>query len=474
MLNFRLKLRILWISTLLVLIFVLFWLKVVPGGKIVYVKEYGRYDDFISNLTPVDRISGNKIIGDPAYFSLRVPRRFEKVEMTVRFKNDSARPIIEAGVLMDKKVWNYDLKPLDNSIIDDLSKKWSVSRSGDLLLLQRDKNFDSVEDFLKNMPNSEKIASYNYSPKTKFVLPDYRPSKEERTSCRPIQGAYQFYTYIKDEDLSFDFSFHDLNKNDDVDDVDLIVYRNDKEIHQETLKDDGGDDRRSKIFLAGLPEGVYKVSLRANNDIVTRSVKTLQSKIVFINKVALADAPEVSCGRNLFTDSRALQFQTVLSDRIGEIKIHQAFGEAFSEIVGIEEAYKQFSTKKILPKLSEVAMPFDGVTVSGDGLFSFSEDGFFDPEIKKVGANFDVDREGVDYVIARYVPPTQDGDWKVATVDFDLTLAYKENGKHSFLISIPGLKAEDGDGLGVEVGDIKVDLEGVSLWKKIKKIISSK
>lgn len=492
MINIK-KFRIFWIIALILVVFVLFWLKIVPGGEITYIKEFGKYSDFISNLTPSERILNNIIIGDPAYFTLRIPRRFEKVKLTLKFKNNSAKPIIEAGVLINKEAWNYDIKPLDNSILDQLSKKWDAIRSGDLLLLQREKKFQSVEDFL-NSPllykegqgeviSPEKIATYNYSPKIKFTLPDYESSQQERTFCRPIQGAYQFYTYIKNENLSFDFSLQDLNKNDDVDDVDILVYYNDQEIYKDSLLDDGGDSRELKLFLANLPEGVYKISLRANNDIVTRAIKTPQSKISFINKVILADTPEVSCGRNLFTNSRALQFQTVLSDKLGTVKINEIplpgrgaeGGEGLgviSTFVEITETYKQFSTREILPKFSEIIMPSDGITISGDGLFSFSQEDFFDPEIKKINANFDAGREGVDYIIAKYTSPIQDGEWKIATADFDITNAYEEFDKHTFLISVPGLKAEDEFLDGVEVGEIKIELEGTSLFGKIKKMLN--
>jgi hypothetical protein len=454
-------------------------------------------------------MNGDKIIGDPVYFSLRVPRRFEKAKLTVKFKNSSPLlskegqgvvPVIETGLLIDKKVWNYDLKPLDNFVLDNLINKWNSVRSGDLLLLQREKKFSSVEEFLNTPPSKggvgggfslDKIAAYNYSLKQEFLLPDYKPSNKEIALCRPIQGAYQFYAYIKNENLSFNFSLQDLNKNDDTDAVDAIVYYKDKEIYKETLSDNNSDRRNLKLFLANLPEGVYKISLRANNDIITRTITTTQSKISFINKVALADTPEVSCGRNLFTNSRAAQFQTILSNRLGRIKINEVIKSPLErgvarypetgcvdacvkEEVSLDETYKLFSTKQILPIFSEIIMPSDGITVSGDGLFSFSPDQFFNPEIKKVDENFNPDREGVDFIIAKYSPPTQDGEWTVATAYFDLTNAYKEFNKHSFLISVPGLKAEDKTLNGVEVGEIKIELSGVSLLEKIVKMLNAK
>ncbi len=471
--SFIKKIRIIWILILLAVVIYLSWMKIVPGGKISYSYDLKGYNGFISRLSPSDRVeNGNKIIGDPAYFSLSVPRRFEKAHLTVEFKNESDRPIIEAGVLADKRVWSYDLKPIQNRFLDELFDSWHSLVDDDLVLFQRNEEYSSVKDFLKDSPPYEKVATYDYDFKHDFVLDDYRPTTTAVQLCRPIEGAYQFYTYIKDEDLSFNFAFRDLNENSDPDPINILVYYNDKEIYSEALEDNGrgSGDMNYKLHLKSLPEGAYKIGIRANSDIVTRSIWTTQRKVSFINKVVLAAAPEVSCGRNLFTNSHKIQFMTILADRLGVANVRRVSGAPFSENVDIAETYKQYETKKELPPFSEVVMPSDGITVSGDGLFSFSSDQYFDPRIKKAGEGFDPDKEGVDFIIARYNLPQKNGNWTVASADFDLANAYKEKGKHSFLISVPGLRAEDGSGQGVVIKNIKVDLEGVSLLEKIKRI----
>lgn len=472
MLNFRLKIRIVWIIALLAVVFWLAWQYVVPGGRVVYVKNFKQYNDFIGNLTPTDRLSGSRVIGNPVYFSLRVPRRFESAKLTVEFKNPDRLPIVEAGVLKDKRVWQYDLKPLGNLAINDLLKDWSVLWEDDVMLLQREKKYASLKDFLEDKPPAPEVAAYNYDYQTDFIFPAYQPAKEQRTICRPLLGAYQFYTYVKDEDLFFDFSFQDLNKNNDSDPIDVLVYYRDQEIAEEHLDDDGSDNRSLKLFLASMPEGVYKVSVRANGDIVTRAITTKQRKLSFINRLDLASAPEVSCGRNFVTDSRRVQAVTTLAASLGQVKIHQLSGSAFSEILDISKTYKQFETKQDLPLLSEVIVPSDGITFSGDGLFSFSEEEFFNPQTRKVDRNFNP--EGVNYVLARYAPPVDKDGALTAAADFDLTNVYKEKGKHSFMISIPGLKADDDVDDGVEISEIKIELKGTSLFDKIRKIMGYK
>jgi hypothetical protein len=499
--TFRIKLRIAWITALIAVVFWLVWMNVVPGGKITYSQNFKGHNDFIGNLTPAERMSDNKIIGDPVYFSLRVPRRFVDVKLTLKYKIDPGLPIIEVGVLKDMATWQYELKPIYNAHLDDLLKHWSVLWEGDMILLQREKKFSTINEFLKNPPASGKIALYNYDLNTNFILPDYQASSSTITMCRPITGTYQFYTYIKNEKLSYDFTFQDLNRNADPDPVDIYVYYNDKQISAEPkhLDDDGVTSdtglqtppRHLKLNLVNLPEGVYKIGVRANNDIVTRMIVTPQSKMAFINKINLAAASEVSCGRNLFTDSRQIQAQTVYSDNLqtikvlpltkGEIEGVLAVGTeplptspSQGEELVLTEAFAQFSTTSDLPKMSYLILQNDGVMLSGDGLFSFSQEQFINPKIRKIDVNFNADKEGIDYVLANYVPPVKQGDWLVTTADFDLQNVYKKWNKHSFLISVPGLKTETGNGAGVTVGEIKVELSGTSIWEKIYKTINDK
>ena len=87
--------------------------------------------------------------------------------MTIRYKNDNELPIIELGVLTDKIQWLYDLEPIENQIIDKLGLVWSVVEQDGLILLQKEKKYDSIEDFLRNysnfsqdLPSHSKLSQY--------------------------------------------------------------------------------------------------------------------------------------------------------------------------------------------------------------------------------------------------------------------------------------------------------------------------
>lgn len=483
MLTFRSKLRIAWVAIIIVAIFILVWLAIIPSGKTAYSTNFKGLNDFISQLTPKERIVAEKdgtqdIIGDPAYFSLRTSRQFNQAKLTVKFKVDPNLPIVEAGVSTDGRTWQYDLQPLYNAKLEGLMKNWSVLWEGDTMLLQRTKQFATINDFLKNPPPVEKIALYNYNLKADYLLPDYQPRLATSTMCRPLVGAYQFYTYIKNENLSDDFVFQDLNKNMDPDPIDVYVYYRDKLIDSEHLDDDGvvidsavqRPWRQLIVDLANLPEGVYKIVVRVNGDIVTRTITTGQSKMAFINTLALADAPEVSCGRNLFTDGQIISVQTSHPDKLGIINIIKGNSAASSsEELNVDQAYKIFTASDLSPQGSQIVLANDGISISGDGLFSFDSSQMIDPRIKEVDANFNADIEGIDYVLSSYVPPTKQGDWLSATANFDLSNVFRVWDKYYFIISVPGLTVDDGTSDKVRIKEMKVDLTGTSLGEKLNK-----
>ncbi len=465
-------------------VFVLAWLAIIPSGKISYATNFKGFNDFISQLTPKERISAEPdgtqdIIGDPGYFSLRTPRPFNQAKVTVKFQASPDLPIVEAGVSTDGRTWQYDLQPLYNAKLEELMKSWNVISDGGTILLQRTKQFDSIADFLTNPPPDDQIALSDYNLKTDYLLPGYQPQRATSTMCRPLVGAYQFYTYVKNENLFDDFIFQDLNKISGANPIDVYVYYRDKLIDSEFLADDGVIDgnseqkpwRHLRLNLANLPEGVYKVDVRVNGDIVTRSITTGQSKMAFINNLPLADTPEVSCGLNFFTDGQTLSVQTSHPADLGKINIIKSGTSSSSEELDVNQAYQIFSANDLPPSGSRIILTDGGLSLSTDGLFSLSAEQMVDPRLKVVDANFDADREGVDYILAKYTPPVRRGDWLVAQANFDLTGAFRLWNKYYFLISAPGLSATDQLNDQVRIKEIKVDLTGTSLWEKLSKLM---
>ncbi len=449
---------ILWLGLILTIFFIL-GMAIVPYGKISYAYTPGNPNFFIGKLTPEERVASaqngeEKITGNPVYFSLRTPRKFDDAKITLVYKSDS--PVIELGVLKDKAVWRYDLKPVENKYLDNLNT-WTKLEKNGTELFEKNGKFKSIEDFLNNLPPRSEIALYNYVlPNENFRISNYKAqSNFSLINPEPIRGPYQFYTYIKNETLDFKFNFSDENKNLGADPVEIDVYKGNKIIKLETLADktanDDGEIKNfdSEIKIPDLTEGVYKIEIKAGNDIVTNKIVSSQTKIAFVNKIWIGEAENV----NLVTDSEAIYAQTSEPADLQDIKIDQG-------LINLNKTYQQFkfSDGNILKLIN---LKRGEVILSGDGVFSFNQTMFFEPDFKTIDADTNIKNDGINYILADYNSPDEENGWKISQAEFDIKDAYRENQKYSFLISIP-----ENDGFVLK--GIRVDLSGKTLFDYLK------
>ena len=480
-LSYRLKIRLILWSIVILAVFALKYLAIVPYGKITYTYHQNGHNlfggkGFFGNFTPLDRVDTKgdnlKIIGDSVYFSLFTPRRFETAKMTIVYRgfDYETYPIIETGVMVDPILRNYHLYPIFNYIIDRLSNEWKKKNDNGLVLLQKEKKFNDVAELLANPPQSGELAFYNYQYNFPYQITDYKAGAQV-VNLPDLRGTYQFYAYIDNEDLNFSVDFVDLNRNLDKngDPVQIYVYGHDKKaIAEYSLPDDGdkNDDekmsevRNINIKISGLVAGVYKIEVKTNDDLVSQNIKTTQSKLAFISRLWLYNPSSQSI--NLWTDGAFIRAKVNDPAGVGKIALD-------SDYLAIPETYKQYKMSFINPqKINSLIVSRPETVVETSGVFSFSVDSLFNPAIKKIEANTDLD--GIKYIVANYNFPVSLGIWKKAEVKMDLSDVYREKGNINFMISIPGLLAENNI-TGAEIKSLQIELTGKSLIQKIKEYV---
>jgi hypothetical protein len=213
-----------------------------------------------------------------------------------------------------------------------------------------------------------------------------------------------------------------------------------------------------KLSTTGLPEGVYKIEMKANKDIVTVDLESSQTKFALRGEFELAKRAEEKT--LVFTDSKELAITTVYPDRLQDIKIG-------SSTLVLNKTYQQFSSKVETPTASssvtEIEFVGGGLIIGGDRVFAFSEAAYFNPSIKKATGALDPSTE---YVLAKYNSPVADQGWKTGWQSFDLKQAYREKGAYSFIISIPELSLDTQNYL--EIDEIRISLQGKSLITKLR------
>lgn len=482
--SFLFKLRLIFGAILFIFLAIFLYLKIVPFGHISYGRDYTSSwrsgKGFIYGFTPGERVDFKNsaaplVVGDPVYFSVFSPRTFDKAKMTIVYRDNLTidMPIVEAGVLVDNIVWRYDLKPVDNKALDYLMLRWDKIEENGHLFLQKEKNYSSLTEWeedlasgnLKDCNNTltNCLAVYNYSPQYKYQIANYQPSLP-LTIDQPLRGAHQFYFYLENEPLRLDFSFIDQNLDLKPAPIKVILSSEDKIIETKTIDDQNlkpgsGEAEEKKITIdkRGLPAGVYKIEIKITDDMIIKKINSSIGRLSFIHKIWPVSGQG---GLKLYTDADYIQVKALNPASLQTISFG---GKNFS----LPEAYRQFDFKsEDGGVIKEIKIGKDDLILENNGVFALSSSGIINPSLTKVDRFFSV-KTPVKYIVADYRKPKEADGFKTATVEFNLKNAYREKGKYSFMISVPGLKADDNLVDNLEIYKINIEFTGRTLWQKI-------
>lgn len=463
---------------------VFLYLKIVPFGRISYSRDYTSAwrsgKGFIYGFTPEERVdlksgAAPRVIGDPVYFSVFSPRTFDKAKMTITYRDNLTldMPVVEAGVLVDNIVWRYDLKPVDNKALDYLMLRWNKIEENGYVFLQKENNYSSLADWKKDLASGQLkgcdnilancLAVYNYSPEYNYRIVNYQPSLPLNID-QPLRGAHQFYFYLENEPLHFDFSFIDQNLDLKPAPVKVILSSGGNIIETETVDDPNpnpgsgqAEEKKISIDKRNLPAGVYKVEIKITDDMIIKKINSSIGRLSFIHKIWPVSGKG---GLKLYTDADYLQVKALNPASLQTISFG---GKNFS----LTEAYRQFDFKsEDGGVVKEIKIGKDDLILENNGVFALSSGGIINPSLTKVDRFFSV-KTPVKYIVAAYSKPQEADGVKTATVEFDLKGAYREKGKYNFMISVPGLRADDNLSDNLEIYKINIEFTGRTLWQKI-------
>ncbi|MBT3690578.1 hypothetical protein HN800_03150 [bacterium] len=464
----------------------------VRSGTISFVYDFSQDSPVITNLFPANRMSDvNKvkdfdiywqsINNEPVYFETRLPQTFDKAEVEVMYQNNDL-PLIQIGLNnMGSNEWNYDFKPLENKLLDNLD--WFKLESSDKALYQRKKQYLSIDQFLEEKDTLTNFAAYNYDIDRKFTIPNYLASDDYKVMDKTLRGTHSFYTYIKDEALDFVFTIQDINRAEGLDELKIKLY-NDQGIliYEKKVDDDGliskydpaSASRNINFYFEGLAEGAYKIVLDCADEIFFREIKTKQKYLTFIDRLYLVDNPSYSDGFIDLEYKPTAIYSTI--PRLGFYTSHKEGKQLIginNEVIEIDETHKNYY---LTPSSMPVYMfiPKNDIKVFGQGLMSLSDDMYFNPEIYNL-RNI-TDFSNIDYLITDYIKPTLVNGWQTGKVSFDLNNASVINRKLRFAISAPELNSlnEEIPVLQIKVTLTKEPLSLSEFWDKTFSYIKKK
>lgn len=423
----------------------------------------GRATDRLKNLTTKETYQS--LSGDPVYFGVDVPRSFDNAEVSLTYRNP-AQKIIELG-LRKSIDWNFELKPLENKFVDQ--SEWEKLENEQFQFFQKEKNFESIDAFLANPPKDKKIALYNYALKYNFTIDDYQASDQTLEINNALRGKHEFFTYIKDENLDFNFQFQDINWGYGPDDFVVKVYHQDTEIYNDFIVDDGNIEvngvaselKEKKVELTNLGEGLYKIVIDVSDDIVVRKIQTQQHLLVVKDDLFLVDnqayqdsiSDLVFAATELYSNSDKFLFKTDHPTGLQTVMINK-------DTVEINEMSKYADWQNLNSTLATIKMlniPKNDLALKGYGYFAFTENSFFDPDYGVEFLRADTEIDSFYYLLAAdYIAPTEiNKRWQVAQQNFDLNNVPGDRKHLDFLLSLPGLDQLNND---VVVSEIKIKL----------------
>lgn len=425
----------------------------------------GRALDRSKNLRTKE--ASQTIIAEPVYFDVDVPRSFDGVDVTIEYK-ESQQPFMEFGVITNRDPWLTKLYPLKVNAIDEAARTWYRTADADgTILLQRNRSFESVSDFLNAVPTNEGVGTYRYTLPASYQDSSYSPQAQGVTVDRALRGPHEFATYIKEEILTLTLAVQDTNMELNDDSVTIQVTRDGTLVYEESLPDDGvidatgvtSDVRTVALSIPDLAEGVYSIRVNTTNDVVIAHLETAQHRFVVKNRITLAAQSDST---TLFFQGALLSASTTHAESAQTL---QVANENFFVHKAEQFFWWERKPEEPINTVREMIIPENDILLSTKGFFSFTQDSFFDPNYLIQDVDETTRLDDIDYIIYRDYTQAQEearAFTQVVPIGFDSIAGDR---KHlTFLLSAPGM---DRIHASMQINHIRFDFHREPLYKRI-------
>lgn len=403
---------------------------------------------------------------DVVTFDLKTPyRNLKSAEVKIRFRGDP--PELLMGIRGDPSS-KYVFLPVNNRSLNKLG--WNRLEDEGITLFQKEAKYSDLKQFLSHPPmpgNNEvenpTIATYYFDmPQPHPALDPNRIDSGSEVKV-PLTGNIVFYTYVDKKPLRVSFDKRETNSEIGFDDVFINVYKDSTLVWGTRIPDDG-DDRANGISsepkvvdfaIPNLVEGVYRVELISNKDVIVENLRTDQGYLVFADEINLVNLESFGLGPSkpisVFTNTDELYAWTENRE-----SIHTTVSGGNMSLT-LEEEKKKYLLD-LPPGLNEVKIDKGGVVLSSKGnFFSFSKESFFNPfPLKLEEYNEALLSTDLSYIVTSYSMPVSEGDWLVKELKFNLDGMEIVDGKLNCVLLAPNLSKMDGE---ITLGSIDIVLK---------------
>jgi hypothetical protein len=397
-----------------------------PSGNVTFSVPFDGSSAWIDPFLPWERVTspgpqedgwtGQRIVDDPVYSSVRVPGVYDSVDVSLEFR-PIRQTLVELGILRDTDTMAFDFAPIWFAPFE--STNWHEASYG------------SQKGFVNSASSASLLASSDFNTlavwhasATPLALND--PTAPQKTTHVTLRGGHDFWAVPSAGKISFTFEMQDSNRATGADSVVFRVYKDDTELEREVVGIGGSRDVKmgpvfkKTIELDHLAPGAYRIQFTADDDVFIRSITTPSShwvvgpRLVFGDQVGYSTTTQAGLA---WSDSRHLALETFHVEGLQRV----TFADQSTKLVRTHTPFRIDRTdRETTPKRLEA--PVGDVRIVGDGWFSFSQETFFAPQPRRVTDFTDPDAEGIRAVLTPYERPEQLGyGWYRATVHFPIS-----------------------------------------------------
>jgi hypothetical protein len=471
-------------------------------GVFEYEYTFGEASPYISMLKPRGRVdqeiyttddgmSYQKILHDPVYFDLKLPRKFENLEVEVIYQNFT-QSILELGLSAGEELPSFLLKPIEHKILEKLflSPSWSVIESGEFVLFQKGAEFASIDEFKQSQVSLGEVATYRVDAPFEFQPSNYLAQDDYKSLNKSLRGTHAGFLYVGEgEAIDIVLNLQDANRSIGADKIEFeLIDSADEMVWSHTINDDG---IRSDNRVMGRPfdynilfqperSGVYKLNMRMSDDIFIRSIRLKQQYFVLQDYLYLADnvgylnerSPERYDATTVYSNVERLSVITAHKEGLQEVLFA---GEA----INVDQRHLMYSSYIPISKrggqVTDIFVPNNDIKLHGRGFFALDESMFFSPNpLELLGdESIELDLFGINYVYARYGNRAEklENGWNRQVISYDLAEIYDKDNSVRFAFSFPQGSGNQAD---IRVANIKVRGTGqpIGVEAFIQKIIN--
>lgn len=403
---------------------------------------------------------------DLVYFSGPAKQNFSRVKIELKFIDTIPEGYDLRVGMKNKKEWSYLWNTLYNPFYTSLETFNLTGENGRFRIYSPSSNLTMpVDSFLASPPAGSTVAS-GVSLKLN-ALPDTNYN-EHSSSLNELRGDHTFYVYTKGN-MSLSVVKQDLNWYNGSDALEIKLYSLANTLMKNiTIPDDRNTGNNgSRVYSqngtleAAVEEGVYKITLTGGGDILIRSIKLNNGNIIVQNPFLAGILYTNTTKFNLYTravDGDRLGFMTYHTEGFQPVNIT---GGNYTRSLNIAAASEWLYID--LPasnELYKIEIPKGDILTKANGYFSYSNDSYFDPQaVKTLALQNSIEwlkKNKVDYIIIPVPATAKDGNWTIASTEFNLSDAYIENNAFNFVISASHLSKYN---YSIPVDWIKISME---------------